>query len=117
MAWGLQAMGFAHLARGAIKEASKMADDLITQSKERGSAKWLSQGMIYRAEALAWLDSPAKAIPLLKEGVARVPPAMSLANRASLPIAFGLICVEERLRMTSSSWPSCLHTSRPLLVA
>jgi hypothetical protein len=30
MAWGLQAMGFAYLARGAIKEASKMADDLIT---------------------------------------------------------------------------------------
>jgi len=30
MAWGLQAMGFARLARGAIKVGLKMADDLIT---------------------------------------------------------------------------------------
>jgi predicted ATPase len=69
MAWGLMAMAFAHLWRGAMTEVLEAADALITLSREQDFATWLAFGKICRAAALSWVDSPAKAIPLLKNAI------------------------------------------------
>jgi class 3 adenylate cyclase/tetratricopeptide (TPR) repeat protein len=69
-AWGLQAMALAYLSRGMMSEALGTADALITLSREQRFATWFAHGMLLRAAALSWLDSPAKAIPMLKEAIA-----------------------------------------------
>jgi class 3 adenylate cyclase/tetratricopeptide (TPR) repeat protein len=70
MAWGLQGVAGMYLRRGAMAEALERADALITLSREQGFSHWLAQGMIFRAAALSWLDSPGTAIPLLKDALA-----------------------------------------------
>ena len=70
MAWGFQNMTFAYLRRGAFAEALEKAEAWIALCKEQGFTQWLAHGMIARAAALSWLDSPAKAIPLLKDALA-----------------------------------------------
>ena len=70
MAWGLQAMATSYLSRGMMSEALETADALVTLSREQRFATWLAHGMLFRAAALSWIGSPAKAIPLLKEAIA-----------------------------------------------
>jgi predicted ATPase len=53
-----------------LSEALQTADALITLSREQRFATWLAHGMLFRAAAVSWLDSPVKAIPLLKEAIA-----------------------------------------------
>jgi predicted ATPase len=69
-AWGLDTMAWAYLSHGRMSEALQTADALITLSREQRFATWLAHGMLQRAAALSWLDSPAKAIPLFKEAIA-----------------------------------------------
>jgi tetratricopeptide (TPR) repeat protein len=94
MAWGLQAMTNAYLRRGAMKEALETADALVNLSKEQGFAQWLAHGMVFRATALSWLESPARAIPLLQEALAF---RLATAARISRP-AFSLNLVSAYLR-------------------
>jgi class 3 adenylate cyclase/predicted ATPase len=84
MAWGLQAMAIAYLWRGAMTEALNTAEALITLSREQNFATWLAHGMLWRAVALSWLDSPAKAIPLLKEAIAARVATGNLISHASV---------------------------------
>jgi class 3 adenylate cyclase len=70
MAWALQFMASVYLRRGAMAEAMETADALVALCKEQGFAQWLAQGMILRTAAASWLDSPAKAIPMLKDAIA-----------------------------------------------
>jgi len=63
-------MAVAYLSRGMMSEAWRTADALVALSREQRFATWLAHGMLFRATALSWLDSPAKAIPLLKEAIA-----------------------------------------------
>jgi predicted ATPase len=70
MAWGLQGVAMMYLLRGAVAEALETAEALITLCREQGFPHWLAQGMIIRAAALSWLDSPGTAIPLLEDALA-----------------------------------------------
>jgi hypothetical protein len=70
MASGLQVMTMAYLYCSTMSEALETAYALITLSKAQRFATWLSHAMLFRAAVLSWLDSPANAIPLLKEGIA-----------------------------------------------
>jgi hypothetical protein len=48
MAWGLQAMAWSYLGRGAFAEALETAEALVTLSREQVFPHWLAQGMILR---------------------------------------------------------------------
>jgi tetratricopeptide (TPR) repeat protein len=86
MAWGLQAMALAYLSRGMMSEALRTADALVTLSREQRFATWLAHGMVWRAAALSWLDSPSKAIPLLKEAIAARVATGNLISHASVSL-------------------------------
>jgi tetratricopeptide (TPR) repeat protein len=93
MAWGLQSMAFAYLSRGAMAEALETADALVTLSREQGFPHWLAQGMILHAAAASWLDSPAKAIPLLKDAVAARVAAGSRISHAGFSLHLVSACL------------------------
>jgi class 3 adenylate cyclase/predicted ATPase len=93
MAWGLQSMAGAYMFRGAMAEASQTADALIALSREQGFPHWLAQGMILHAAAASWLDSPAKAIPLLKDAVAARVAAGSRITHAGFSLHLVSACL------------------------
>jgi predicted ATPase len=93
MAWGLQSMAFAYLSRGAMAEALETADALVTLSREQGFPHWHAQGMILHAAAASWLDSPAKAIPLLKDAIAARVAAGSRISHAAFSLNLVSACL------------------------
>jgi predicted ATPase len=77
-----------------MKEALETADALIGLCREQGFAQLLRHGMLFRAAAASWLDSPAKAISSLKDTLAA---RLSGGTRISQPF-WTLLLVSACLR-------------------